>query len=370
MDESIREHELAESTQAAAPRGDLGADGLATDEQPAAVAFADTAAMATREKPRRRSLAAVLPPASPKLIIGLVLTLGIVLFGLIAPFFVQDPKFSGNPSMLPPGPDHLLGTTQLGYDVLAQLAYGARGSLMVGIIAGIIAVALSLAFGIIAGYVGGWTDEVLSLITNIMLVIPGLPLIIVIASYVPSRTLLLVALVLGLTGWAGSAVVLRSQAKSLRNRDYVAAARVAGEKPWRIILVEILPNLLPLLSAQFLFAVILGILGEAGLSYLGLGPVGSITWGTMLNEAQLGTALSSGAWWWFVPPGALIALLGCGLSLINFSIDEYINPRLRLAPAAQRSMRRARKAGRQVTSTHAVDADGVILDNEKERAAV
>lgn len=367
MHESIREQELAASTPAAVPRADTAADGLILAEKPSTAAFADTAAMATERRGGRRSAASLLRPVSPKLMVGLLLTLGIVMFGLVGPFFVQDPKFSGNPGMLPPGPGHVLGTTQLGYDVLAQLAYGARGSLMVGLIAGAIAVVLSLAFGIIAGYVGGWTDEVLSLITNIMLVIPGLPLIIVIASYVPSRTLLLVALVLGLTGWAGSAVVLRSQAKSLRNRDYVAAARVAGEKPWRIILVEILPNLLPLLSAQFLFAVILGILGEAGLSYLGLGPVGSITWGTMLNEAQLGTALSSGAWWWFVPPGALIALLGCGLSLINFSIDEYINPRLRLGPAAQRSMRRARKAGRQVASMRAVDANGVILDHEKEQ---
>ncbi|WP_084511751.1 ABC transporter permease [Agromyces subbeticus] len=366
MDESVREHELAKSTESASPRDDFAVDGLPLEEQPATVAFANTAAVAAREIPVKRRILANLPRRSPKLIVGLVLTFGIVLFGIIGPFFVQDPKFSGNPSLQPPSPEHLLGTTQLGYDVLAQLAYGARGSLMVGLIAGIIAVVLSLAFGIVAGYFGGWTDEFLSLVTNIMLVIPGLPLIIVIASYVPSRTLLLVALVLGLTGWAGSAVVLRSQAKSLRNRDYVAAARVAGEKPVRIILVEILPNLLPLLAAQFLFAVILGILGEAGLSYLGLGPVGSITWGTMLNEAQLGTALSSGAWWWFIPPGALIALLGCGLSLINFSIDEYINPKLRLAPAAQRSVRTARKAGLEVTSNRNVNDDGVIIDAENE----
>ncbi len=114
---------------------------------------------------------------------------------------------------------------------------------------------------------------------------------------------MLVAVVLGITGWAGSAVVLRAQARSLRIRDYVAASRVAGEKTTRIILVEILPNLLPLLASQFLFAVIFAILGEAGLSYLGLGPTGSITWGTMLYDAQTGQALGTGAWWWFVPPG-------------------------------------------------------------------
>src|SRR5690606_17589308 len=149
--------------------------------------------------------------------------------------------------------------------------------------------------------------------------------------------------VLGITSWAGAAYVLRLQTRSLRTRDYVYASRVAGERSLRIILVEIMPNLLPLLAAQFLFAIIFAILGEAGLSYLGLGPTDSITWGTILNEAQSGQALGQGAWWWFVPPGIMIALLGCGLALINFAIDEVINPKLRTAPAAARSVRRAAK---------------------------
>ncbi|WP_265520257.1 ABC transporter permease [Oerskovia flava] len=302
---------------------------------------------------RRRGLTDFMPRKSGKLLAGLVLVVGTLLFAFLGPLFTQNPRNSDNPALLPPGSDgHVLGTTSLGRDVLAQLAHGAQGSIMVGLVAGAIALVLSLIFGILAGYVGGWTDEGLSAFTSVMLVLPGLPLIIVLASFAQqsdalqfmSRSLWLVAIILGLTAWPGAAIVLRSQARSLRVRDYVAASRVAGEKPHWIIGVEILPNLLPLLAAQFIGAVILAIMNEAGLAYLGLGPSGSITWGTMLNEAQTGAALTRGAWWWFVPPGLMIALFGCGLSLINFSIDEVVNPKLRTAPAAVKSVRKAAKA--------------------------
>ncbi|MCF2707156.1 ABC transporter permease [Arcanobacterium haemolyticum] len=278
-----------------------------------------------------------------KLGLGLFLTLSIILFAIFGPMLTQDPRYYGNETFAPPNATHLLGTNNLGADVLAQLAEGARGSIMVGLIAGFIAVTLALFFGIVAGYRGGLVDEGLSLITNIMLVIPGMPLVIVIAAYLQSRTMWVIAVVLGFTSWAGSAVVLRLQARSLRNRDYVAASRVSGERTYRIILVEILPSLLPLLAAMFLSAVVLAILSEAGLSYLGLGPSGAITWGTMLNQAALHNAFIVGAWWWFVPPGLLIALFGCGLSLINFSIDETINPKLRSAPHSVRQVRKAER---------------------------
>ncbi len=302
----------------------------------------DTAALVTPKR-RRGGFRAMLPSLSAKLIVGIVLVVGIIAFGILAPLFTQNPRNSGNPALQPPSGEHLLGTTKLGYDVLAQLAHGTQGSLLIGLVAGGIAVVLSIFFGILAGYLGGWKDEVLSLVTNIMLVIPGLPLVMVIATYFSSRSWLLVAFVLGITSWAGSAVVLRTQARSLRSRDYVFAAKVAGERSLRVILVEIMPNLLPLLAAQFLFAIIFAILGEAGLSYLGLGATDSITWGTILNDAQSGQALGTGAWWWFIPPGIMIALLGCGLSLINFAIDEIINPKLRNAPEAARRVRRAAK---------------------------
>ncbi|WP_127792760.1 ABC transporter permease [Agromyces sp. LHK192] len=304
----------------------------------------------------RRGIRQLLPRRSAKLLIGVGLVGAIVLFGVLGPLFVQDPRDSDNPSLQPPSPEHLLGTTKLGYDVFAQLAHGTQGSLMIGLIAGLIALTLSIVFGVLAGYVGGWGDESLNVVTNIMLVIPGLPLVMVIATYFPGRSWLLVAFVLGITCWAGSAVVLRVQTRSLRARDYVSAARVSGEKAVRVILVEVLPNLLPLLAAQFLFAIIFAILGEAGLSYLGLGATDSITWGTMLNDAQTGQALGTGAWWWFVPPGLLIALLGGGLAMINFSIDEIINPKLRIAPDHARRQREAAKAGRGIVGAEEAGA--------------
>lgn len=314
---------------------------------PTSVNFTDTdvleAAPAGPSPKMTSRLRASLPRMDVKLGLGLFLTVSIILFAIFGRYFTQDPRFYENPTFAPPSSAHWLGTNNLGADVLAQLAEGARGSLLVGVTAGFIAVVLSLFFGIVAGYQGGFVDEILSLITNIMLVIPGLPLVVVIASYMESRSMWIIALVLGFTSWAGSAVVLRLQARSLRNRDYVSAARVAGERTHRIILVEVLPNLLPLLAANFLSATVLAILSEAGLSFLGLGPSGSITWGTMLNQASQQLAFQNGQWWWFVPPGLLIALLGCGLALINFSIDETINPKLKAAPDAVRSVRRAEK---------------------------
>ncbi|WP_052393757.1 dipeptide/oligopeptide/nickel ABC transporter permease/ATP-binding protein [Kutzneria sp. 744] len=277
----------------------------------------------------------LLPRWSAKLGVGLGLVLAIALFGLVAPLFAGDPDAIRDIGMTPPGGGHLLGTTQTGQDVFAQLAAATRGSLQIGLLVGLMATLLSGAFGIVGGYVGSVVDELFSLFTNVMLVIPGLPLVIVIAGFVPpeQRGSWTIAIVLAVTGWAASARVLRAQTLSLRNRDYVAAAKVADEKTWRIVVVEILPNLAPLLASQFVFSVLLAILSEAGLSFVGLGSSNASTLGTMLYYAQNGFALQRGAWWWFVPPGLLIALFGCGLSLINFSIDEIINPRLRSAAA-------------------------------------
>jgi peptide/nickel transport system permease protein len=273
---------------------------------------------------------------NPKLLAGLIIGGAIVLFGLLGPLVCQDPRLVNDIGLTGPSAEHWLGTTQTGQDVLAQLAHGTRGSLAVGAIVGVLTLLLSAFFGVVGAYAGGWVDEMFSLFTNVMLVIPGLPLVIVISSYVPDKSIWLVSVVLAITSWAGSARVLRGYTLSLRSRDYVLASRVAGEKRWRILSVEILPNLIPLLASQVVFAVIFAILGEAGLSYLGLGASGSFTWGTMLYYAQNGLALRLGAWWWFVPPGLMLALFGAALSLINFSIDEIINPKLRNQTRAAR----------------------------------
>lgn len=288
--------------------------------------------------PGRTSIAALLPSWSPKLAVGLTVAGVIILWAIVGPFLVGDPNAISTDWFAHPSAAHWLGTTQTGQDVWSQMAYGTRGSLIIGFTVGVIATVLSGVFGILGGYVGGAVDEGFALFTNVVLVIPGLPLVIVIGNYVPQsdRGLLLIALVLAITSWAGSARVLRAVTLSLRNRDYVAAARVAGEKTWRILTVEILPNLIPVMASQFVFAIIFAILGEAGLSFLGLGANGTFTLGTMLFQAYNDLALTQGAWWWFVPPGLMIALFGAALAMINFSIDEIIDPKLRYSTRAQR----------------------------------
>jgi ABC-type dipeptide/oligopeptide/nickel transport system ATPase component/ABC-type dipeptide/oligopeptide/nickel transport system permease subunit len=313
--------------------------------------------------PRPRTGRRVLPRWSPKLAIGVGIIVVIGLWGLFGPALVGDPDAIRDIGLTAPSGTHLLGTTQTGQDVLAQLAYATRGSLSIGLLVGIMATLLSALFGIVGSYAGGLVDEAFSLLSNLMLVIPGLPLVIVISAFVPAsaRGSWTIAVVLAITGWAGSARVLRAQTLSLRNRDYIQAARVAGEKRWRVIGVELLPNLLPLLASQFVFAVIGAILSETGLSFLGLGAANSATLGTMLNYAQNGFALQQGAWWWFVPPGLIIALFGCGLALVNFSIDEIINPRLRDLPRRERGERRSEPRPVKRLDDSAVRDNGVVL---------
>lgn len=266
---------------------------------------------------------------SGKLITGLILLGTVVLFAAIVPLFGKDPNAINDIGLTAPSSQHLLGTTMSGQDVFMQLAYAARGSLIIGFSVACIATVLSAIFGILGTYIGGFWDDLLALITNIMLVIPGLPLTIVIAVLSPTRGIAMVVIVLAITSWAGSARVLRAQTLSMRGRDYVLAAKISGESPWRVIVVEILPNLLPCMASQFVFAVVFAILGESSLSFIGLGASGQLTLGTMLYYSQNASAMNVGAWWWFIPPGIVVALIGAGLSFINFSIDEIINPKLR-----------------------------------------
>lgn len=312
---------------------------MALTTQDPAVAQSDPHTPAAPGRSRKRSL----PPMTAKLAIGLSIAGAIALFGLVGPYLVGDPSKVDDIGLSGPGGGFLLGTTQTGQDVFAQLAYATRGSLTIGLVVGVLTLVLSTFFGVVGAYIGGAVDESFSLFSNVMLVIPGLPLVIVISSYVPDKSVWLIAFVLALTSWAGSARVLRGFTLSLRNRDYVLASRVSGERSWRILTVEVLPNLIPLLASQVVFAIIFAILGEAGLSFLGLGASGSFTWGTMLYYAQNGLALRLGAWWWFIPPGLMLALFGAALSLINFSIDEIINPKLRSQTrAARRTWRMSR----------------------------
>jgi peptide/nickel transport system permease protein len=271
-------------------------------------------------------------PRSKRLKVGVGIVVFFALVATVGPFLVGNPLTFHAGGLRGPSLQHLLGTTQTGQDVLAQVVDGSRGTLEIGFLAAVIATLVSIVIGIGGGYVGGRVDEALSLFSNVVLVIPALPLVIVVSAYVHSSSLLPLILVIALTSWAASARVLRAQTLSVRNRDYVQAARASGEKSWRIVVVEILPNELAIIASQLLFGVVFAILTEAGLAFLGLGDINTTTWGSMLYFAQNDEALSSGAWWWFVPPGFCIAALGAGLALINFGLDEVINPRLRTTP--------------------------------------
>ncbi|HLS64550.1 MAG TPA: dipeptide/oligopeptide/nickel ABC transporter permease/ATP-binding protein [Ruania sp.] len=277
-------------------------------------------------------------PTSGKVLAGLVIVIVFALVAILGPMVAQyGPRASGPEILAPPSGAHWFGTTQTGQDVFAQFVYGARVSLAVGVFAGVVSQVVSIVVGVIGGYFRGLVDDAMYILTAVFLVMPGMPLLIVLTGYLPSRGMISVAVVIAITSWAGSARVLRAQTMSLRRRDFVEAARATGESRVRIIVSEIMPNALPLIASGFLFSVITGILSEAGLSFLGLGSLTSTSWGTMLYFAQNAQAFLIGAWWWFVPPGLAIAIIGAGLALINFGIDEYANPRLRTGKSRAKS---------------------------------
>ncbi len=261
----------------------------------------------------------------------------VALFGpAVAP---QDPTAFNGVILDPPSPAHWLGTNLSGQDVFAQLVVGARASIALGFIAGGITTIISVAVGLISGYYGGMLDEVLQLATNVFLVLPALPLAILLAVYLPFNGTLTLGIVIVVTGWSWGARVLRAQTLSMCNRDYIEAARARGESSLRMIFFEILPNEIALIAAELLSTIIYAILAETGLEYIGLGNLNGISWGTMLFFAQNGSALLQGAWWWFLPPGLCIALLGAGLAMLNFGIDEVANPRLRKESAPKLKLR-------------------------------
>jgi peptide/nickel transport system permease protein len=232
----------------------------------------------------------------------------------------------------PPSLAHWLGTTGQGQDVLAQTVVGTRVSLLIGFGVGAAVVLVGALMGVTAGYFGGRVDGLLSLVFNVFLVLPGLPLAIVIAAYLPAGPAT-VAFVLVVTGWAWNARVLRAQTLMLRQRDFIAAAVVSGESHGRIITREILPNMTSLLVAQLIGSAVYAIGAQVGLEFLGLGDVSAVTWGTNLYWATNDSALLTGAWWTFVPTGLCVALVGFGLVMLNSGFDEITNPRLQLERA-------------------------------------
>jgi peptide/nickel transport system permease protein len=289
-----------------------------------------------------------------KAAVGASIIVVFILIAIVGPWLAGDPNELVGMPLQPPSAQHWLGTTGQGQDVLAQTVAGTRVSLAIGFAVGITVVLVGALIGVTAGYSGGRIDGLLSLLFNVFLVIPGLPLAIVIAAYLPSGPFTL-GLVLVVTGWAWNARVIRAQTLSQRKQDFVSAAVVAGESSFRIVTREILPTMTSLMVAQMIGGTVYAIGAQVGLEFLGLGDVSSVTWGTNLYWAQNDAALLTGAWWTFVPTGLCVALVGFGLTMLNSGFDEITNPRLQLERAWRRylSMRgREPEGSTPVVVTH------------------
>ncbi|MFZ4572509.1 MAG: ABC transporter permease [Bacteroidales bacterium] len=265
----------------------------------------------------------------PKARVGVVILAFFVLIAVLGPILSPgDPlAFVDNPN-LPPSANHWLGTSGQGQDMFKQVVQGTRVSLMVGFLVGILATVFGTLVGMSSAYFGGRVDDFLSLFTNIFLIIPGLPLLVALAAFLP-RGPVTIVLVLAFTGWAGTARVLRSQTLALREKDFVSAALASGENHLRIILVEILPNMASIVASSLFGAINYGIAAQASLEFLGLGNLSKVSWGTILYWAGNNAGLLTGAWWTFVPAGLCIALVAFSLTMLNFAIDEITNPRLK-----------------------------------------
>jgi peptide/nickel transport system permease protein len=246
---------------------------------------------------------------------------------LIAPYAPTDGSFE---PLTEPSGAHPLGTNVGGQDILSQLIYGARVSLLVGLLGGTLATLIALVIGMISGYTEGTiVDDILSFFTSVALVIPALPLIITLVAYSEVRGIGLIVGVIAITSWAGAARSKRAQIITLRNRDFVTAAKFSGEGPLRIVFREIMPNMTSLVAAAFVGAATGAIWAEAGLAVLGLGSSDSVSWGTILYQADAAGAVSQGLFAWVFVPGLVLAILITSMSFINFGVDLLSNPHLR-----------------------------------------
>ena len=269
--------------------------------------------------------------ANPKSRFGLGVVAFMIVVAVIAPWISVDNPTDFNilATRQAPSWNHLFGTTDQGSDIFSQVVLGTRRSLILGAAAAVIATALAATLGILAAYAGGIVDEIVNFLTNVFLVIPTIPLLVVISGYLKARGMTTMILVLGLTLWAFEARILRGQALSLRNRDFVLAAKVAGEPTRRIVFGEIMPNMISRIAAAFVLVFYISLLVDAGLEFLGLGDTTHVSWGMTLYWAQTNSAVLQGEWWPFLFPGIALVITVLGLTLILAGIDEISNPRLR-----------------------------------------
>jgi len=262
--------------------------------------------------------------------IGLIVIIIIIFIAVLAPVIApHSPTATSFPPYRGPNAVNWFGTTGNGQDVFSQVIYGSRISLLVCVASGAMATVVAVTLGLIAGYRPGLVDELLSFVTNLALVIPGIPLMIILAAYIQVHSVWTIVLVVGFTSWATGARVIRSQASTLRTREFVTSAVFSGERLPRVVLREILPNMTSLVAGSFMAAATAAVLAEASLEFLGLGNPATVSWGTILYAAQQQNALLTGQWVLILAPGLAIVLLMTSFALINFGVDALSNPRLR-----------------------------------------
>lgn len=262
--------------------------------------------------------------------IGFGILIAIMAFVFLYPLINRgDPFEMVTMSFSPPSEEYPLGSDNFGRDVLLELAYGARSSLYVGCIAGLIATGIGLIIGLFSGYVGGVVDNILTTINNMFIVIPPLIILILISISLNTRSTSLVGIIIGFTSWPWTARAVRAQTASLRLRDHVNISKISGYNTPKIIISDIFPYIASYVFMAFILQTASGILQEASISMLGLGPYNTISLGTMLNWAVMFEALGTGAWWAFIPPACIVALFTFSLFTMNSGMDEIFNPKIR-----------------------------------------
>jgi ABC-type dipeptide/oligopeptide/nickel transport system permease subunit len=268
--------------------------------------------------------------------VGMLMVASMVVFALIAPLIsVAHPnEFNLLAAKQAPSLHHLFGTTDQGSDIFSQVALGARRSLLLGFAAALLATGLAATLGVTAAYSGGIIDDVINFFINVFLVIPAIPLLVVISGFMKQRGTWTMVIVLAAVLWAFEARILRGQALSLKNRDFVLAAKSSGESTRRIVFAELMPNMISRIAAGFVLVFYIALLVDAGLEFLGLGDMTGTSWGITLYWAQVNSTVLQGEWWPFFFPGAALAFTVLGLVLMLAGIDEISNPRLRTEQAS------------------------------------
>jgi peptide/nickel transport system permease protein len=286
----------------------------------------------TAQVPAGRALARIARAvrSNRKATVGTVLLVIFILIALLPGVIAHDnPTADAYTPRLPVSTAHLLGTNAYGQDLFSQLVWGTRNVLIIAFVVGLATTGIAVLIGVAAAYLGGWWDSVLNVLTDVLLVIPLLPLLIIIAAYAHGANTVVMITAITLTSWSYTARQLRSQALTLRSRDFLEAARVRGERRLYVIVMEVIPTMTSLIVASFLTNALYAVLLSSSLQFIGLGDPNTVSWGTTLYWAQNNAALQTGEPLWAIAPGACIAVLGAAFALLNYAFDEIGNPALR-----------------------------------------